>query len=323
MMRIMRWVLTLIVVAGVALWLLGPYEPADLDVTFDPARLGDDLDAYFARVEADVPNLKPGTEKRVVWAGAANTRTEYALVYVHGFSASSEEIRPVPTRVAEALGANVVFTRLAGHGRDGDAMADATVAAWAADLAESLAAARQAGEKVIVLSTSTGGTLVTALSQNQELMEHVAGLIFFSPNYDLNTVLAPLIRWPAARYWLPLVAGQRRAFQVRNEDHALFWTTEYPTVSVLPMGALIRDLADFDPGAVNIPALFRFSMQDEVVRGDLTLAMAEGWGGPATVSHPVLSEGDDPQQHVIAGDIMSPSQTEPTIALILDWIAGL
>lgn len=322
-MRVIRWILSIIVIAVAALWLFGPYEPADLDVTFDPAALGDDLEAYFARVEADIPNLKPGTEKRVVWAGPPNTQTEIALLYVHGFSATSEEIRPVPSRVAQALGANLVLTRLAGHGRDGDAMAEATVAAWMQDLAEALAAARQAGQRVIVISTSTGGTLVTAAAHNPTLMEDVAGLVFLSPNYDLNSPLAPLIRWPAARYWLPIIGGERRAFETRNEEHARFWTTEYPTIAVLPMGALIRAVKALDPADIEIPALFRFSMQDQVVSSDLTLAVAEAWGGPSTVSHPALTAADDPQQHVIAGDIMSPGQTEASVTLIRDWITGL
>lgn len=322
-MRLFLWMISIIVIAVFGLWLFGPYEPADLDVTFDPEVLGDDLDAYFASVEAEIPDLKPGTEKRVIWAGEPNAQTDLALLYVHGFSATSEEIRPVPQRVAEALGANLVLTRLEGHGRSGDAMATATVAAWMQDVAEGLAAARQAGQRVIVISTSTGGTLVSAAAHDPAMMENVAGLIFVSPNYDLNTPLAPLIRWPAARYWMPWVAGERRSFEPRNEAHARFWTIEYPTVSVLPMGAVIREVKALDPNKVKIPALFHFSMQDAVVRGDLTLAVAEAWGGPAQVSHPELTLADDPMGHVIAGEIMSPNQTEATINLMRDWISGL
>lgn len=37
---------------------------------FDPGRIGDDLDAYFAAREAQYKDIKPGTEKRVIWAGA-------------------------------------------------------------------------------------------------------------------------------------------------------------------------------------------------------------------------------------------------------------
>ena len=158
----------LLVLALLALWLWGPREPAVTDVTFDETRLDGGVAAHFAASEAAIADLRPDAEKRVVWAGAEEARTEWAVLYVHGFSASSEEIRPVPDQVAEALGANLIYTRLAGHGRSGPAMAEATVAAWMADMAEGLAAARRLGEKVVVMGCSTGCTLTT-LALHEEM----------------------------------------------------------------------------------------------------------------------------------------------------------
>ena len=120
------------------------------------------VDAYFDKVEADIPNLRPAARKRVVWAGGKGERTPLSVVYLHGFSASAEEIRPVPDRVAEALGANLIYTRFKGHGRDGDAMAEARVRDWMADTAEALAAGRAVGEEVLVIATSTGASIATA-----------------------------------------------------------------------------------------------------------------------------------------------------------------
>ena len=77
--------------------------------------------------------------KRIVWAGAAGQKTPLAVIYVHGFSASAEEIRPVPDEVAKALGANLFYTRLAGHGRSGDAMAEPLAGDWIEDMAEAMA----------------------------------------------------------------------------------------------------------------------------------------------------------------------------------------
>lgn len=306
-----------------ALWALGPYEPADVAARFDPEALGDDLDAYFAAAERAYDDITPGTEKRVIWAGAPGARTPLSILYVHGFSATSEEIRPVPDRLAAALGANLVYTRLTGHGRSGDAMAEATVADWMRDLTEGIAAAKRAGERVVILSTSTGGTLVTAAADDAAVMEGVAGLIFVSPNYGLNNPAAALIGWPGARYWLPLLVGQRRSFEPMNEGHATYWTTEYPSVSVMPMDALIRAVMKKDMGAIGVPALFHFAPDDQVVRPDITAEVARRWGGPVTTSAPELGAGDDPLAHVIAGDVMSPGQTEATVAVMLEWIEGL
>lgn len=320
----MRWLgriaLCLVTLLG-AMWMFGPYEdatlvPAQIEVTAD-------LDTYFTGVEAAYPDITPGVEKRVIWAGAPGVQTEWAVLYVHGFSATSEEIRPVPDRLAAALGANLIYTRLQGHGRGPDAMATGTVRGWVTDLDEGVQAARIAGRKVLILSTSTGGTLVAATAQNAQMMRDVAGVIFVSPNFGLNNPLARLLGWPAARYWLPPLAGARRSFEPRNEAHGRYWTTEYDSVAVMPMAALIAAANAQDHGAQRLPALFWFSLDDQVVRPDITAQVAAIWGGPVAVVNPVMGPGDDAQSHVIAGDILSPGQTAGAVAGMRDWVLAL
>ena len=309
------------VLIGAGLWLFGPYEDATLtphDITVAP-----DLEAYFAQSEAQFDDITPGVEKRVVWAFERNLQTEWAILYVHGFSATSEEIRPVPDMLANALGANLIYTRLQGHGRSGDAMVDATVQGWATDLEEGLQAARIAGRKVLVMSTSTGGTLVAAKANDAKMMRNVAGLIFISPNFGINTPVARLLGWPAARYWLPVLAGRRRSFGAGSADHAKYWTTSYPSVAVLPMVALIDAAVQQDPAQQTLPALFWFSKEDKVVRPDVTADIAATWGGPSTVVNPIMGPGDDPSSHVVAGDILSPGQTENAFQGMLAWVHGL
>jgi alpha-beta hydrolase superfamily lysophospholipase len=308
----------IIVIAG--LWMFGPYEDATL--VSDAGAVDPDLDAYFARVEAAFDDITPGAEKRVIWSGERGTKTDWSIRYVHGFSGTSEELRPVPDHLATALGANLIYTRLQGHGRSSDAMADATVQAWVSDLDEGLQAARIAGRKVLVIATSTGGTLVTALAQNAQIMKDVAGLIFVSPNYKLNNPVARFLSWPAARYWLPALAGRQRNVDVRSEAHGTFWTTSYPSVAVMPMAALIDAVKARDHSGQTIPALFWFSTADQIVRPEATTAMAAKWGGRSTVVNPVLGPDDDPYAHMPAGAVMSPSQTETTVAGMLDWIKG-
>jgi alpha-beta hydrolase superfamily lysophospholipase len=312
------------VVAAIALlWVVGPYEPAPLTPNLDTSRIGSNLDAYFAVREGDVPGIRPGTEKRVVWAGAPGAKTDWSVVYVHGFSATSEEIRPVPDRVAKGLGANLIFTRLKGHGRDGPAMAEATVHGWINDLAEALSAARAVGNKVLVISTSTGGTLVAAAAQDAGMMERVLGAAFVSPNFAVNNPAAPLLTWPAAEYWLPLIAGSERSFTPANEGQARFWTTEYPSAAVFPMAALVKAVSQLDHSRATVPALFYFSDADRVVVPAETRRVIARWGGKTRVINPVLGPDDDPMAHVIAGDILSPGQTEAASFEILNWAKGL
>ncbi|WP_299742878.1 alpha/beta hydrolase [uncultured Tateyamaria sp.] len=314
-------ILLILVLLIAGLWLFGPYEKAPLTPTI--TEIGADLDAHFATVESRFDDITPGTEKRIVWAGDTGTQTDWSILYVHGFSATSEEIRPVPDRIAETLGANLIYTRLQGHGRSSDALAEGTVQGWVNDLFEGLTAARAAGTKVLILSTSTGATLVTATAQDADLMENVAGIILVSPNYGLSNPLAKLLSWPAARHWLPPVAGQRRSFTPRNEEHGLYWTTEYPSVAVMPMAALIDVVAKIDHSTQTIPALFWYSEADEVVRPDLTAQVVQAWGAPTHTVNPTMGAQDDPQSHVISGNIMSPGQTDATVQGMLDWIATL
>lgn len=310
-------------VLGLGLWMFGPYEDADLSASFDPAEFQDNLDAYFAEKEAAFDDITPGVEKRVVWAGEKGDRTDYSVLYVHGFSATSEEIRPVPDLVAADLGANLVFTRLQGHGRSGAAMAEATVQGWMGDVAEGLAAARALGDKVIVISTSTGGTLVAAAAQNPTLMNDVVGTIFVSPNFGINNPAAGMLTLPAARYWLPALVGETRSFEPLNDAQKLYWTTEYPSVSVFPMAALVQKVVSLDHTKTNVPALFWFSDDDKVVVPAQTRAVAGVWGGAVHIVQPDLTPEDDPSAHVVAGDIISPGQTAFAAQGMLDWIKGL
>ena len=306
----------------VGLWAFGPYEPAPLTPT-NAGSVGSDLDAHFAQTEAGFGDITPGVEKRIIWAGAPGAQTEWSVVYVHGFSATSEEIRPVPDMVADALGANLIYTRLQGHGRGPDAMATGTVQGWVNDFAESMEAARIAGKRILVISTSTGGTLVSAMAQDTQVMEGAEGLIFVSPNYGLNNPMAKLLSWPAARYWLPPLAGARRSFEPQNEAHGTYWTTEYDSVAVMPMVALIDAVADMDHSAHTLPALFWFASDDQVVRPNITARVAGQWGAETTVVNPVMGPSDDPQSHVIAGDVISPGQTDAAAQGMIAWVQSL
>lgn len=317
-----RGILGLVGIAGL-MWLFGPYEPADLETQFDAEQLDGGVSTYLTWREAQVTGITQGVQKQVLWAGAAETQTDWSVLYIHGFSATSEEIRPVPDNVADTLGANLVFTRLQGHGRGGDAMAEGTVAGWMTDTAEALAVARKVGKRVLVISTSTGGTLAAAAALDTVLMEGVAGVVMVSPNFAVNNPMANLLTFPAARYWMPLVAGERRSFEPHNPQQAAYWTTEYPSVAVMPMAALVKAVDRADLGAAQVPALFVFSDGDRVVDAAATRAAIAEWGGATDIWQPELTDADDPFRHVIAGDIMSPAQTDIVVAEILKWAEGL
>lgn len=316
-------ILIVILIAGGALWMFGAREEVDLDASFEPRKFGEGVQVYFESIESRFKDITPGVEKRVIWAGQRETRTPVSLLYVHGFSATSEEIRPVPDRIAAALGANLVYTRLRGHGRGGDAMAQATASDWMRDMAEGLAAARAVGDKVIVLSTSTGGTLAAAAAVNPEMSKDVVAMIFVSPNFAINDRTSFLLTWPGARHFVPWVMGETRSFETDDPDQNMYWTLSYPWSAVLPMAALVKKVVALDFSQTTIPALFWISDQDQTVRPDVTRKVAARWGGPVVVETVTMGPNDDPGSHILAGRIMSPDQTEPAIVGMTDWLATL
>lgn len=306
------------------IWLVAPEEPVDRVISFDPNILPDDLDSFLATSEAQFSDIIPGVAKRIVWAGAKGQKTPLSIVYLHGFSATSEEVRPVPDNVAKALGANLFFTRLTGHGRGSAAMAEARAGDWLEDTAEALAIGRRLGDRVLVIATSSGAPLAAIAATDPALSEGLAGLVLVSPNFGLaNPVAKTLLDLPLARWWAPVLAGQTRSFTPQNADHGRYWTTSYPTTALFPMAAVVREARGLDYGAAKIPALILFSPKDQVIDASLIPAVAEAWGGDVQLEPLELGPQDDPYFHVILGDILSPGQTVPGVALITEWAAGL
>ena len=148
----------------ILVFVFGPREPVRLGTDYDKIMIGDDIDAYLAMREGQFDDIIDGVEKQVIWAGEANVKTPLSIIYLHGFTASSKEVRPVPDQVAAALGANLYFTRFTGHGRQPSALADADVGRWMDDVGEAIKIGKQVGDTVIIMATSTGAVSYTHLT---------------------------------------------------------------------------------------------------------------------------------------------------------------
>jgi pimeloyl-ACP methyl ester carboxylesterase len=318
-------VLFLAVLGVIGILFFGPREKLPTELPKPSKALMDatDYDAFYANAERQVHGITPGVEKRIIWAGVAGAKTKQVVVYIHGFSATSEEIRPVPDNVANALGANLIFPRFRGHGRDGNALGAATGAEWLEDFVETMTIARAIGDEVILLTTSTGGTITVAASQYEGALDGVTGIAFISPNFGTQNKASFLGRLPYARVWAKWLTGGDVSWEPSNDLHAKFWTTSYPPHAIVPMMTHISAAENADYSAVTVPALFYFSMKDQVVVPELTQAVADRWGGPVTIEHPATGAGVDDNAHVIAGDIVSPANTGPAGASILKWVNGL
>ncbi|MBZ9704078.1 MULTISPECIES: alpha/beta hydrolase [unclassified Mesorhizobium] len=319
--RIVLAVLGLVAILALA-FVLGPRVPVDTTIRFDPSAIGDDPQAYVARTEAAISGIRDGLEKEIIWANPmVHARTRLSIVYIHGFSASKGELRPLPDEVADQLDANLFFTRLTGHGQDGAAMTQGSLNAWINDYEEALAIGRAIGDKVIVISTSTGGSLAAWAATQPGASDGVAAIAFISPNFGVKASGAGILTMRWGKQIAELVAGKERSFMPRNALHEKFWTTRYPLAATLPMQALTELAYGAPVEKAVVPALFIFSDSDSVVRPDRTREIAGRWGAPHELV-PVDDTGD-PDNHVIAGDALSPSTTTFLAQRIAVWIEAV
>jgi alpha-beta hydrolase superfamily lysophospholipase len=275
-------------------------------------RLPADLDRYLKDDEARFADIIPGAEKKIIWHDPhRKQKTPLALVYLHGFSACRQEIRPVCEEVARRLGANLFLTRLTGHGRNGRALAEASLSDWRSDALEALMIGRRMGKKVILVGTSTGGTLATWLA-DYDRGQSVAACVLLSPNFGVKHVAAGLLFWPGARYWLPLVVGKTRAWEPLNERHARYWTLRYPIAALIPMMQAVEMVRRIDLGKLSIPMQFLYSRKDQIVDAR-EIEKAFDAIGSKVKKRIIIQESQHSMQHVIAGDILSPSNNERVI----------
>ena len=317
--------LGVLVAAGATLLATGPRLEAP-DLTLHALNLPDDLDAFVENAEADVPDVRPGNEKAIIWADPeTKAKTPLALVYLHGFSASRGETRPLSDTLAARLGANLFYTRLAGHGRDADAMADATLDDWVASGYEALQIGRRLGERVVLIGTSMGGALTTWLgAQNPS---DLAAMVLISPAFGLHdpdgqAMLSRFSRWPWGAQATRLVAGEYRTWENASDKVRQYWTTPYRTEALLTLAQLIDAVETTDLSAIQTPVLIVYSAQDEVVSPE-AIEAAYGRFGAERKRLVAVESAEDPSRHVIAGAILSPGATETVAAHILDFVQSV
>jgi pimeloyl-ACP methyl ester carboxylesterase len=154
------------------------------------------LDSFVAAGES-LHKLKPDNEARIIWLNDSSKQvTDYAIVYLHGFSASQEEGDPVHRNIAKQFGCNLYLSRLAEHGIDTtEQLMNLTADNYWESAKQALAIGKKLGKKVILMGTSTGGTQAIQLAA--AFPDDVAALILYSPNIAINDPNA----WILNNHW--------------------------------------------------------------------------------------------------------------------------
>ncbi|MEM1403779.1 MAG: alpha/beta fold hydrolase [Pseudomonadota bacterium] len=266
----------------------------------------------------EIHPITSGAEKRIRWAGTPGERTQHVVIYIHGFSATRQEIAPVPELVADALGANLFETRLTGHGLLNNGPLVATGEEWLRDGAEALAIGEALGDELIIMGTSTGATLATAMAEHPGF-DAVSTLVFVSPNFGPASAGSGIMTGPFGPQLTRLLVGERTSWDAANDAQEMYWTTDYPSSTLVEMMRLV-DLANALTPTVQVPNAFLvYSPKDDVVSVEKFLAAFEALPAGRKGIHKV----DDPDSlspHVLSGDILAPGTSEGTAAVISDFI---
>lgn len=315
-------VVTLLVIMAIVLagW---STQPAPLDLPAESPRLPSDLDAYLADSEAaehEEYGLVPGTEKRIRWFAGRGARTDRSLVYLHGFSATRQEVAPLGEMVADALGANLFETRLSAHGRERDALTGVRAEEWLEDTAEALAIGAAIGNSTVLMSTSTGGTLSLAMLQHP-LMQGVDVLIMMSPNVVLRDKSSEILTWPGGPFIAKLAVGDTRSWEPANELQQRYWTTSYPMQSAVELMRLVKFARNVMPGRAKQQILTIAAPDDAVVDSVASRERIAAIDSRRN-EHLEFRGSGDLSRHVLAGDILSPASNATLAKLIAGFIEG-
>lgn len=258
--------------------------------------------------EASIQNIRPDNEARFFWADSVPRKTEYSIVYLHGWSASQEEGDPIHVNTAKRYGCNLYLPRLAGHGlEEKEPMLDITADILIQSAKEAIAVGKQLGDKVILMATSTGGTLALHLAGGDP---DIAALLLYSPNIEIFDPNAKLL----SGHW-----GLQLAKAVKGSDYHEFdredplknkyWTTKYRMEALTQLQALVEaTMTSQNFAAVAQPVFLGYfykndSIQDNVVSVPAMLTMYEQLGTPANKKRKVaFPEAGD---HVLASYVTS------------------
>jgi esterase/lipase len=309
--------IVLVLTSCLILFLAGPIPT--VEVRLKPIDLPADLDRYLAESEAQFSDLIPDTEKTIIWANAAKTKTPLALIYLHGFTATRQEAAPLCDIIAARLGANLFYTRLTGHGRSGQALGQATANDWLNDTIEAVEIGKRLGDQVIVIGSSTGATLAIWQAQ-QANNEAVLAYILMSPNFKLKDWSGEILTWPWAEQLIPVIVGPEYGWQPLNPKHAYYWTEKYPSPALLQMMALVKFVRESPLEQIKKPLLVIYSPNDKIVDPQATERLFPRFGSAVKklVARP---ESENPEHHVLAGDVLAPGDTEAIADIMMQFIA--
>lgn len=267
------------------IYVLGPKVASpNLDTSLPKLSMDlEELEEMIKKRETKNAKIKKDNESRIIWYDSIPKKTEYSIVYLHGWSASQGEGDPVHLQTAKEFGCNLFLPRLAGHGlQEKEAMLNLTADDLITSAKEAIAIGKLIGNKVILMGTSTGGTLALHLASGNP---EIAALILYSPNIEIFDKSSKLLSKPWGLELAKKVKGSNyHSFVPDSELKAQYWTTEYRLEALTHLQALMDATMTSDTfNKIEQPVFLGYfykndSIQDQVVSVPAMLSMFDALG---------------------------------------------
>lgn len=307
-------------VALILTYLVGPRTHFDV-VNNQPKEANNlslnQLDSVIGARESSVTGLKPDNQASILWYDSVR-QTDFAIVYLHGFSASRGEGKPVHTNVAKYFGANLYLARLPEHGIEKEnVFFDLTPTKMVEAAKSAIAVGKKLGRKVILMSCSTGSTLSLYLSAGDP---SIFAEILVSPNISMSHPLSAVLNNPWGIQLARKVGGGPE--NVINYDTASrkYWTDRYRWEGVVAVQELIEQTMHREVfGAVSHPVFCGYyyhdeEHQDRVISTEAIKKMQEALGTPIEqqrfipfangTNHVIISPLKNPNWHEVEAEII-------------------
>ena len=276
--------------------------PMELDIPLDQ------LDLYVSDVVNTDPRIKPDNEARILWQDSLQ-KTEYAVVYLHGFEASWAESDPIIKNFAERYNCNTYLSRISQQAlNDLDALAEESPEGMIESAKQAIAIGKLLGDKLIVLSCSTGSTYSAYLAASDP---EIYAQIMTAPNFDLEDPNSKILTGPWGKQILrKMIGGDYRSWEA-NEAIVKYWNDKYRIEGLIALRALLDQTMTPDIWKKNkTPYFIGYYYKDDIARDNIiSIDAINEFNRHATTetSAKKVIAFDNAKGHVISSDLMNPN----------------
>ena len=329
-MRILRKILITILILialSAIVYFLGPvypYDPFDANpiVTDTPIEQVEDI----INANESQYTIKPDNESRVIWYDGMK-KTEYGILYLHGWFASQGEGAPVHTNLAQQYGTNLILARQPGHGLITEEPLLDVTAKDEMDYAKTMIdLASKTCEKLIVISQSTGCTYSSYLSSTDD---RIYAQIMISPNFGVADPSFDLLDGPWGLQIVRKVLGSKYREWKGPPGTEKFWFTKIRAEGLIVLDQIVSNTMNPEVfKKIQSPVYIAYyyenhEKQDVVINASLIEPFVKAISTDSNMVRTHAFTGD--LRHVLISEIMNKDYlfVQKSISEYLEQVLGL